>query len=154
MGATAILTLGLAIVFGPAIPAGQQSADEAAVRQRVEDFLRRLGGRQVETLAADFVPKAVMIVSRQRDTGFTNTVQTAEEWLASLRGQPNAQPFQEPISNVKVTIDSGHLAHLRADFEVVRDGRTLSRGVDQFTLVREPDGWKIAVVAYTSLPAN
>jgi len=27
-------------------------------------------------------------------------------------------------------------------------------GVDEFTLVREPSGWKIAVVAYTSIPVT
>jgi len=35
---------------------------------------------------------------------------------------------------------------------VMRDGKAVSHGVDQFTLVREASGWKIAVVAYTSLP--
>ena len=58
------------------------------------------------------------------------------------------------ISNVNVTIDSNQLAYVRADFQVTRDGQALSKGVDQFTLVREPTGWKIAVVAYTSLPAR
>ena len=32
------------------------------------------------------------------------------------------------------------------------DGTALSKGVDEFTLVREPSGWKIAAVAYTSMP--
>ena len=53
-----------------------------------------------------------------------------------------------------MVIDSDHLAYLRADFEVVRDGRPQSKGIDQFTLVRDPSGWKIAVVAYTSMPVQ
>jgi hypothetical protein len=52
-----------------------------------------------------------------------------------------------PISNVTITIDSNQLAY-------VRDGQTQSSGVDQFTLLREPSGWKIAVVAYTSQPVG
>ena len=51
-----------------------------------------------------------------------------------------------------VTIDSNQLAFVHADFQVMRDGAALSKGVDEFTLVREPSGWKIAVVAYTSIP--
>ncbi len=74
-----------------------------------------------------------------------------EEWVAGLRKNPNPTTFREPISNVKVTVDSDRLAYLRADFQVVRDGKTLSSGVDHFTLVREPGGWKIAVIAYTSM---
>ena len=50
-----------------------------------------------------------------------------------------------------MTIDSDQLAHVRADFQVMRDGKPQAYGVDQFTLVREPSGWKIAVVAYTNM---
>ena len=49
-------------------------------------------------------------------------------------------------------IDRDHLAYLRADFQILRGGVAQSKGVDQFTLVREASGWKIAVVAYTSMP--
>ena len=55
---------------------------------------------------------------------------------------------------MKVTIDSGVLAHVRADFQVLVDGSLNSTGVDQFTLVKEADGWKIAAVAFTSIPAG
>ena len=34
------------------------------------------------------------------------------------------------------------------------DGKALSSGVDQFTLVREPAGWRIAAIAYTSIPVK
>ena len=66
----------------------------------------------------------------------------------------NASPviFREPLTNVTVTIDSDHLAHVRADFQIMRDGKAVSHGVDQFTLVREPSGWKFVVIAYTSIP--
>jgi hypothetical protein len=51
-----------------------------------------------------------------------------------------------------VTIDSDQLAYLRADFQIMRDGKAQSHGVDQFTLVREGGAWKLAVIAFTSLP--
>ena len=58
---------------------------------------------------------------------WVNMYQTADEWI--------------------------DLAFLRANFTVVRDGAVQSSGVDKFTLVREASGWKIAVVAYTSITA-
>ena len=58
------------------------------------------------------------------------------------------------LSHVVVTIDSDHLALVRADFQIVRDGKPQSYGVDQFTLVREPSGWKFVVIAFTSMPAR
>jgi imidazolonepropionase-like amidohydrolase len=127
---------------------------EAAVRQTVETFLLHLGDHQWDAVAADLAPKAIVAVTRQRDAQWSNTYQTGDEWLAALRRNPNPTTFREPITNVVVTIDSGQLAYVRADFTVTREGQTQSRGVDQFTLVREGDAWKVAVVAYTSIPAR
>jgi hypothetical protein len=129
-------------------------ADAAAVQSAVETFLLHLGDHDFDKVAADLAPKAMVIVTRQRDGAWANSFQTGDEWLAALKKNPNPTTFREPITNVAVTIDSDHLAYLRADFQVVRDGQALSKGVDQFTLVREGAGWKIAVVAYTSMPAR
>ena len=136
-----------------------QSDDEGAIQKTVEGFLARLGDHQFDTLDADFTPRAIIVVTRLRTAAggtseWTNSYQTAEEWLAGLKRNPNPTSFREPITKVKMTVDSDRLAYLRADFQVVRDGRTVSSGVDQFTLVREPAGWKIAVIAYTSIPAK
>jgi imidazolonepropionase-like amidohydrolase len=127
-------------------------ASEKAIRETVERFLIHLGDHQFDAVASDLAPKAVVVVTRQRDGAWTNSYQTGEEWVAALKRNPNPVTFREPLTNVTVTIDSNQLAYVRADFTVVRDGQTQSHGVDQFTLVREPSGWKIAAVAYTSLP--
>jgi len=137
-----------------AAPGFAQSGEEKAVQTFVEDFLARLGDHKFDTLDADFTPKALIVVARQQPSGeWTNSYLTGEEWLAALKKNPNPTTFREPIANVKVTIDSQQLAHMRADFQVVRDGAVLFSGVDQFTLVRDGPRWKIAVVAYTTIPA-
>jgi len=127
---------------------------EADVRQTVETFLLHLGDHQFDKVGADLAPNALIVVTRQRDGAWSNTYQTREEWLGALTRNPNPTTFREPITNVHVTIDSERLAYLRADFQVVRDGQVLSHGVDQFTLVRDTDAWKVAVVAYTSIPGK
>ena len=132
----------------------QNGGGEKTVQSFVEDFLLRLGDHKFETIDTDLAPKAIVVITRQRDNQWTNTYQTGEEWLAGLKGNTNALPFREPLTNVKVTIDSGRLAHLRGDFQILRDGKVQSKGVDQFTLIRETSGWKIAMVAFTSLPAE
>ncbi len=134
------------------------SSDEAAITSAVESFLLHLGDHQWDAVAADLAPKAIVIVTRQRPAtasapaGWANSYQTGDEWLAALRSNPSPVTFREPVTNVAVTVDSDRLAYLRADFQVMRNGAAQSHGVDQFTLVREPTGWKIAVIAYTSLP--
>jgi hypothetical protein len=159
-----------------------QPSDEMAVRAVVEQFLLHLGDHQFDAVAGDLAPKALVVVTRlrpstlrpaqgrpepsrattssgrgepvaPREGEWVNSYQTGDEWIAALKNNPNPTTFREPISNVTVTIDSNQLAYVRADFKILRDGQMQSSGVDQFTLVREPTGWKIAVVAYTSQPA-
>jgi SnoaL-like protein len=136
----------------PAIPVAAQPAEAKPVQEAVEAFLLHLGDGEFDKVAADLSPKALIVVVRQRNNDWNNSYQSGDEWVASLKGNANFLKFREPISNVTVTVDSGRLAYVRADFEVVRDGKALSHGVDQFTLVREEGGWKIAAVAYTSMP--
>ncbi len=133
----------------------------AEIEGVVEAFLLHLGDHQFDQVAADLAPNAIVIITRQRPaTGsgqpleWSNTYQTRAEWLAALTRNPNPTTFREPITNIHVSVDSDRLAYLRADFQVVRNGEVLSHGVDQFTLTREADGWKIAVVAYTSIPGR
>jgi imidazolonepropionase-like amidohydrolase len=139
---------------GPGGAAGATSPEDRVVVDAVEKFLQHLGDHQYDAVASDLTPKSLIVVTRQRDGQWTNSYQTVEEWLAALRRNPNPTTFREPITNVTVTIDSNQLAFVRADFQVVREGQALSNGVDEFTLVREASGWKIAVVAYTSMPVT
>jgi imidazolonepropionase-like amidohydrolase len=132
----------------------QASDPRGEIQHVVEAFLLHLGDHEWDKVAADLAPKAIVIITRDRNGEWSNSYQTGDEWLAALKRNPNPVTFREPISNVAVTIDSDRLAYLRADFQVMRDGQAQSKGVDQFTLVRENGGWRIAVVAYTSLPAR
>lgn len=150
---TKTIVLAWMLVAALAGPAAAQTADQKAVQQAVESFLLRLGDHKFESLASDFTEKALIVVTRQREPQWVTTTQTADEWIAGLKKNTSPVTFREPLTNVKVTIDDGHLAFLRADFQVMRDGKAQSHGVDQFTLVRDASGWKIAVVAYTSTPS-
>lgn len=142
----------VSVVASMGLAPAPDAADKAAVREVVEQFLQHLGDGDFDRVAADMTPKAIVVVTRERDGKWGNTYQTGEEWVAGLKKNPNFTKFREPISNVLTTIDSDALAYLRADFQVVRDGKALSHGVDQFTLVREDGRWKVAAVAYTSIP--
>lgn len=150
--AAAALLLHYQPIEASALQSDAQASAEKAVQSAVEDFLTRLGDARYDTLETDFTPNALIVVARQREGSWTNAYQTAEEWLGALRKNPKPTRFREPISNVKVTIDSGELAYLRADFQVVVEGKVRSSGVDQFTLVRDNGRWKIAAIAYTSIP--
>jgi ketosteroid isomerase-like protein len=148
----ALAALSLAATLG-ASPAGAQApGDEADVRRAVAQFLDDLGHRRVDALPAQLAPKASLAITRQRDGAWTVTTQTADEWLAGLKAQTSPTPFAEPLTNVSVHVESGQLAHVRADFTVVSAGEVRSHGVDYFTLVKDAGAWKLVHLAYTSIP--
>ena len=122
------------------------------VKALVDRFLLHLGDHEVDKVAADLAATSLIVIARETAQGWVNSEQTGDQWLAGLRR--STATFREVLSNVVVTIDSDHLALLRADFQIVRDGKAQSYGVDQFTLVREPSGWKFAVIAFTSMPVR
>lgn len=128
------------------------SAQEAEVRETIDNLLKLLGTHDAEPLADYFTNDAVLIVARHREGKWVNSVETAKRWLERMKSNAGAPQFEERISNVKVTIDSGELAYVRADFEIVRDGEVMTYGVDVFTLLRIGAKWKIAAISYTNLP--
>ena len=65
----------------------------------------------------------VVSVRRARTAEWINSEQTGDEWIAAMRRNTTPTIFREPLTNVTVTIDSDHLAHVRADFQVLRDGK-------------------------------
>ena len=127
----------------------QANSLEKEVGQAIDTLLEALGKQDIDTLEDLFTNDAILIVARKRDGKFTNTVQRAEQWLQGMRENPEA-PFEEKLANIEITIDGGELAYLRADFEIVRDGKVISHGVDLFTLLRSGDGWKVAAISYTN----
>jgi beta-lactamase class A len=134
-------------------PAQAASVDDGAeARAAVEHFLELLGGLRYYALEPLFTPDANVTTARSTTSGFVHRTVNVREWLRELGESPSTRPFQERLSNVEVRVESGELAFVRADFEIVREEGVASSGVDYFTLVRRDGKWKIASIAYTSIP--
>jgi hypothetical protein len=146
------LVLCILIGAGAGIVPARSARAEAQkdVREAVDGFLAHLGDGEWDKVAAGLAAKSIIVVARERDGEWTNTLQSGDEWLAAIKRSASYTKFREPLSNVKITVDSDALAYVRADFQIVRDGKAVARGVDQFTLVHEAGAWKLAAIAYTS----
>ncbi len=147
---TSALWIGSLATLLPAVVQDELVLEEQ-VRATVADLLEHIGGGNVSALPSHFTPDAILIVARKREGKFTNTIQTVETWMTSLRENPDRPPFEERLTNIEVTLESSQIALLRADFEIVREGKVVSSGVDLFTLLRHGDEWKVAALAYTNL---
>jgi hypothetical protein len=137
----------------PSAPAQERLDIEAemAVHDTVTQFLESLGGLRFDVLGELMTEHANVITARWSSSGFVNRVQSRDEWLSGLLHAP-PRPFREVLTNVDIEIASGELAVVRANFAIVRATGVASRGVDFFTLVRDEGRWKLASIAFTSMP--
>jgi len=147
------LLMVLLVTSSPA-PQDQDPGLEMEVHETVVHFLELLGGLRFYALGQYMTEDANIITARWSRGGFVNRVQSGREWLDGLMEGPGPQPFREELTNVEIEVASGELAIVRAEFEIVRDTRVASYGVDFFTLVRQDEQWRLASIAFTSIPAS
>ena len=69
---TKLLIAGL-LILALASPALAQPAEKKAVQDTVERFLLQLGDKEYDKVAAALAPKALIVISRQRDGQWTNS---------------------------------------------------------------------------------
>jgi hypothetical protein len=124
---------------------------EMEVHDTVTQFLGLLGGLRFDVLGELMTDDANIITARSTRSGFVNRVQSRNDWLVGLAEAP-PRPFREVLTNFRVEIASGELALAIADFTIVRDTGIATQGVDFFTLIRQDGHWKLASIAFTSIP--
>ena len=107
-----------------------------------------------------------------RDTAALNRVQMADgvQYSARVRGDSVAiargtfEGFSRQLATMTDTyvermwdptvLVRGPLAVVWAPYDIHRNGQFVHCGVDAFTLMRTPTGWKIATVSYTAEPVG
>ena len=126
--------------------------EKKRVRQTVEGFLQALGARDAKGAANLLTDTAHLVVLRKGDEGFKTTFHSKDDWIERI--SKLEEPFEEILDTAEVMIENNVLAHLRGDFRIVIGEDTVKHGVDYFTLVHQDNEWKIAAIAYTSLPGR
>ena len=151
-GIKGLVILSIMLLMGTSVGIAQTATADAkqVVLQKVEQFLEELGTLRIDAVAKHLTADALIVNVRKRGDSMESKTTTGKAWIDRLK--MSKTKFEEPIHNVHITIDSEALAYVRADVVVNIAENTLSQGVDQFTLIKTSDGWKIAAAAYTSIP--
>ena len=119
----------------------------AEVRDVLDQVFDAMRAGDVETLKILLLPDTALdritpneLVERGDSTGWL-------EWVATLSpGQADEQIF-----DVEIHVE-GPLAVAWAPFTIAIDGELKSCGVNQFTLVKHPEGWRVAYLIDTHTP--
>ena len=112
----------------------------------VKQFCKVLETRDVETAEQVLMPTGISFSLRHE--GETKTLKTSQ-FRDLIDRMPNLkEEYKEIIHDPKVLIHDG-IAVVWARYEFFRDGKFSHCGVDAFSLMETPLGWKIAAVIYT-----
>lgn len=127
-------------------------AERSEVLGTVQAFFDAMTTRDAVAAERTVIPDGTFVNLRfengtRRVKHFTN-----REWLDGLSkpGPHLGERFVEPPT---VLVD-GDVATVWGRYEFTLDGRVSHTGVDALTLLRTPDGWRIAGGAYTVLRAD
>lgn len=121
------------------------AAEKQAVLATIDRFFAAMTARDTAAMSATLLPDGDLHIAAPMGGGAARTV-SFKDYLARLgKGK---ERYVERYWNAKVEWHM-ELATAVMDYDFHVDGRFSHCGVDVFTLVKEPDGWRIASVAYT-----
>ena len=124
-----------------------ESPDEKDVIAVVQQFFDAMAARDSDAAAAVLIPDGRIVAIRENGAASSGTQEQFAARLTTIN-----EPILERMWNPKVLIDrrkEGGVAMLWAEYDFHRDGKFSHCGVDSFSLVKSPKGWKIAGIVYT-----
>jgi ketosteroid isomerase-like protein len=132
----------MVLILSFLLAATSQPSGEAAVLATVQRLLDAMAARDAATIGAVLLPKARITSVRAGKV----TYSTAADFAARIAAakEPPHERIREP--NIQI---HGDVAHLWAPYTFQRGDSFSHCGTDSISLVKTPDGWKIAGLAYT-----
>ncbi len=121
------------------------AAEKQTVLSTIDRFFAAMTARDTAAMSATLLPEGNLHIAAPLGGGPARTV-PFKDYLARLA--KGKERFVERYWNAKVECFM-ELATAVMDYDFHVDGNFSHCGVDVFTLVNEPDGWRIASVAYT-----
>ena len=144
------LTVGFSSLLGltAVAPARAQSSRDSVVAV-VNEFFRAMTAHDSVTLARVQMPGGVHFAARVQGDSVAINRGTVEDFARRIGAMQDAivERLWEPTVLVH-----GPLAVVWAPYDLHRNREFVHCGIDAFTLLRAPSGWKVATVSYTAEP--
>ena len=146
------LTAGLSslLLLTAGAPGTAQSPRDSVVAA-VNEFLRAMTAHDSATLARVQLPGGVHFSARVQGDSVAINRGTTEEFARRIGEMKDT--YVERMWEPTVLVH-GPLAVVWAPYDIHRNREFVHCGVDAFTLVRSPTGWKVATVSYTAEPTG
>ncbi len=146
-----IIFAALCFAVAVAAPARAQATPRDSVLATVNEFFRAMTARDTAATRKVELTEGITYALRVRPESTTISRGTNERYLAQLAAMKDT--YVERIWNPTVLIH-GPVAVVWAPYDLHRNRQFVHCGVDAFTLIRTPDGWRIATTTYTAEPTG
>jgi len=133
------------VVSRAASPESVEKEKEAVIAV-VNSFFAVLESRSMEDAKKILIPEGISFSHRLKDGKENIQKVSLREVLQSL--PLTKKDYKETMTAPEVKIH-GAIAVLWAKYEFFVDGKFSHCGVDAFSLIKTPEGWKIAAIVYT-----
>jgi hypothetical protein len=146
------LTVGFSslLAFTVAAPGTAQSSRDSVVAT-VNEFFGAMTAHDSVTLARVQVPGGVHFAARVLGDSVAISRGTVEEFARRIGSMKDT--YIERMWEPTVLVH-GPLAVVWAPYDIHRNRQFVHCGIDAFTLLRSPTGWKVATVSYTAEPTG
>jgi hypothetical protein len=143
--AFALMAAPTVVAQEPATSATSQAADEAAVLAVVDSSLAAVSAEDFEAFADLMLPEAVAFTVWDQMGELVYRARSREDERSSDVGDTDlVERGFEPEIRVQ-----GHLATVWLPYDFYENEQWSHCGVDAFILLRRPEGWRIATIAWT-----
>ncbi len=138
------------VVFGDPPEDVEQAADESAVLAVVDSSLAAISAEDFEAFADLMLPDAMAFTVWEQPDGLAYRARTVEDQRSMVADDAD---LVERGFDAEVRVQ-GHLASVWLPYDFYENGQWSHCGVDAFTLLRRPEGWRIASIAWTVVVAR
>lgn len=139
-----VLAMFLTAPLSNAMGTAEEKAQVRAILDQVFDAMRAGDDETLKSLLLPDTPLDRISPDKPVDRG------DASDWIGWV-GTLSPGQADEQIFDVKIHVE-GPLAVAWAPFTIAINGEPKSCGVNQFTLVKHADGWKVAYLIDTHTP--
>ena len=133
-----------ALLLFAMLPLRGQTPDEREAIAVAQKVFNGIAAHDAALIRSAMLPEAQIVSVRDEGQPSVTSAEALATRIAALES-PLLERFTSPPA---VTIH-GRIAQVWGEYEFLRDGKFSHCGVDAFTLLRTPEGWKVATLAYT-----
>jgi len=122
-------------------PASDEEEAIAAVQRTFDGIAARDG----DMIRSNMLPDARICAARDENPPVNATIAELMDRITAEK-----RPLLERFTSPPRVLIRGRIAQVWGEYEFLLDNKVNHCGVDSASLIKTPDGWKIATIVYTS----